>query len=211
MRGARLASFLGLALLPSRLPRQGAGHRRAVHRPLRTRRARRVLERDLGPIPDRRRQADRLERLQPPAWLRRRLPARRRHRARRHVQEPGGRHQARAVRRRRVVRPRQGRLHLVRVRLVFGGWCNSLSVICRQGEHDDGRKARRATPAWSRTARTTGRSPAAAARSIGRSTAARSCPGPIPSRWPERATSTWPSTTGRPTFTFDNLTIRPAP
>jgi hypothetical protein len=27
--------------------------------------------------------------------------------------------------------------------LIFGGWHNSLSVICRQNEHDDGRKAER--------------------------------------------------------------------
>jgi len=28
--------------------------------------------------------------------------------------------------------------------LIFGGWHNSLSVICRNNEHDDGRKAQRA-------------------------------------------------------------------
>jgi hypothetical protein len=28
--------------------------------------------------------------------------------------------------------------------LIFGGWNNSLSVICRNNEHDDGRKAQRA-------------------------------------------------------------------
>ena len=27
--------------------------------------------------------------------------------------------------------------------LIFGGWHNTLSVICRQHEHDDGRKAER--------------------------------------------------------------------
>jgi Farnesoic acid 0-methyl transferase len=31
--------------------------------------------------------------------------------------------------------------------LIFGGWHNSLSVICRNNEHDDGRKAQRTTPA----------------------------------------------------------------
>jgi hypothetical protein len=30
--------------------------------------------------------------------------------------------------------------------LIFGGWRNSLSVICRNNEHDDGRKAERAAP-----------------------------------------------------------------
>jgi hypothetical protein len=30
---------------------------------------------------------------------------------------------------------------------IFGGWRNSLSVICRNNEHDDGRKAERRTPA----------------------------------------------------------------
>ncbi len=31
--------------------------------------------------------------------------------------------------------------------LIFGGWRNSLSVICRNNEHDDGRKAQRTAPA----------------------------------------------------------------
>ena len=30
--------------------------------------------------------------------------------------------------------------------LIFGGWRNSLSVICRNNEHDDGRKAERTAP-----------------------------------------------------------------
>jgi hypothetical protein len=30
--------------------------------------------------------------------------------------------------------------------LIFGGWRNSLSVICRNNEHDDGRKAQRTSP-----------------------------------------------------------------
>jgi hypothetical protein len=30
--------------------------------------------------------------------------------------------------------------------LIFGGWHNSLSVICRNNEHDDGRKAERRAP-----------------------------------------------------------------
>jgi hypothetical protein len=30
--------------------------------------------------------------------------------------------------------------------LIFGGWHNSLSVICRNNEHDDGRKAQRTAP-----------------------------------------------------------------
>ena len=30
--------------------------------------------------------------------------------------------------------------------LIFGGWHNSLSVICRNNEHDDGRKADRTSP-----------------------------------------------------------------
>ena len=29
---------------------------------------------------------------------------------------------------------------------IFGGWQNSLSVICRNGEHDDGRKAAAGDP-----------------------------------------------------------------
>ena len=83
--------------------------------------------------------------------------------------------------------------------LIFGGWSNSLSVICRQDEHDDGRKAQRGDirvepepqlPLHDHAARRRAR--------LERSTAARSCPGPIPSRWPEPATNTWPSTTGRP-------------
>ena len=30
--------------------------------------------------------------------------------------------------------------------LIFGGWRNSLSVICRNNEHDDGRKSQRTAP-----------------------------------------------------------------
>ena len=30
--------------------------------------------------------------------------------------------------------------------MIFGGWRNSLSVICRNNEHDDGRKAERTAP-----------------------------------------------------------------
>ena len=76
MRGARLASFLGLALAsPARLPRQGARHRRALHRRLRTGRAGRRLERH-------RRRDYRIaggkltvsNAHNHPAWLRRRLP-----------------------------------------------------------------------------------------------------------------------------------------
>ena len=52
--------------------------------------------------------------------------------------------------------------------LIFGGWQNSLSVICRNNEHGDGRKARAAaTSASSRTAATTSRSRGAAARWTG--------------------------------------------
>ena len=83
--------------------------------------------------------------------------------------------------------------------LIFGGWNNSLSVICRQEEHGGGRKAERADirvePGRSYHFTSNG----GAARSTGPSTASRSWPGPIRNRWPAPATSTWPSTTGRPT------------
>ena len=83
---------------------------------------------------------------------------------------------------------------------IFGGWQNSLSVICRNNEHDDGRKAaradiaRRARPQLPLHDHQAGRH-----AGLERSTGARSCAGPIPSRSPAPATNTWRSTTGRPT------------
>ena len=74
MRGDPAGLFWGWHLLPSRWLRQGAGHRRTVHRELRTRRGRGRPGTPPRTNMCRGRQAERLPRPQPPAWLRRKLP-----------------------------------------------------------------------------------------------------------------------------------------
>ena len=121
------------------------------------------------------------------------------HRLRRRLQEPGGRHQGRAVRRRRVVRSRQGELRFDRLR-------RHLRRLAQHalGDLPDG-------GAWgrpqSRTRRRQGEPGQRYHFTITRKDGAIDwaidgrpfSPGPIPSPWPARRTSISPSTTGRPT------------
>ena len=99
-----------------------------------------------------------------------------------------GRHQARAVRRRRIVRSRPAATLLTRPATCScsAAGTTAMSIIGKLGEHDDAVKVARITgrapPRWSPGGPrpTSGPSPARAARSTGRSTASRSSAGPIP-------------------------------
>ena len=124
---------------------------------------------------------------------------------------------------------------------VFGGWGTACSIIGKLGEHDDGVKASRphvrpaarpGTDAAGRRRRYSGRaaaadrhldeavvpgaptagsSPARAARSTGKSTASRSCPGRIPLHFTETTRRYLGFNNWQSDVYFDNLTIRPAP
>ena len=141
--GARLASLLGLALAffpgcRAKVPVIDAPFTDDFERA----ELGGLLERDLGPLPDRGRKADRLERPQPSSLAAPQAASRRRRsRSMRcpRAQPATSSSSCSATANRsiptRAATPRSGYV------LIFGGWGNSLSVICRQDEHGDGRKA----------------------------------------------------------------------
>ena len=95
--------------------------------------------------------------------------------------------------------------------LIFGGWNNSLSVICRQNEHDDGRKAERrdirVEPGRKYHFTITRRGGAIDWAIDGRPFLSWTDPEPLAGSGHEyMAFNNWESN-----VTFDNLTIRPAP
>jgi hypothetical protein len=95
--------------------------------------------------------------------------------------------------------------------LIFGGWNNSLSVICRQNEHDDGRKAERrdirVEPGRKYHFTITRRGGTIDWALDGRSFLSWTDPAPLVGSGHEfMAFNNWESN-----VTFDNLTIRPAP
>ena len=147
-----------------------------------------------------------------PAWLRAPAAPRRRRRGRRPVEEPRGRHQARAVRRRRIVRSRQGALHLVGLRADLRR-LEQLAVghLPAGGARRRPQGRRAATPASSRTGRyhfTITRQGGALDWTIdGRPFLAWTDPEPLAGAGHEYlAVDDWEAT-----LTFDNLQIRPAP
>jgi hypothetical protein len=94
---------------------------------------------------------------------------------------------------------------------IFGGWHNSLSVICRNNEHDDGRKAQRqdmrVEPGKSYHFTITRRGGALDWKIDGRPFLAWTDPAPLEGPGHEYlAVNDWESD-----VSFDNLQVRPAP
>ena len=212
MRGARLASFLGLALAPLPACRAKVP---VIDAPFTDNFERAELGASWNPTSDQYRiEGGKLmvaNAHNHPAWLRRRLP----HDVVIEVdalsKSPTGDIKVEVFGDGESFDPDNGSYTSTGYVFIFGGWSNSLSVICRQGEHGDGRKAQRSDirvePNRSYHFTITRRGGALDWTIDGRPFLAWTDPEPLAGPGHEYlAVDDWEAE-----LTFDNLTIRPGP